>query len=166
MQMTIISTTGGNNYSLALKIQAIAKELEFNAEVINLEKYNFPLYSPTEEKKSVPTKATELSGIFGSSQILVFLAPEYNGSIPPVLSNAISWVTRSGKDWRQAFNGKLAIVGTYSGGGGLKVTQAMRSQLEHLGVIVHPRPILTNGGKEFNEKSANSILSDLKGLLK
>ena len=56
-------------------------------------------------------------------------------------------------------------MGTHSGGGGLKVTQAMRAQLEHLGVMVHPRPIVTNGGKEFNEKSASAILNELKELL-
>jgi chromate reductase len=96
---------------------------------------------------------------------LVFCAPEYNGSMPPIVNNAIAWVSRSGsEDWRAAFNGKPAVVATHSGGGGLKVTQAMRAQLEHLGAIVLPRPIITNYQKVFNQDSAVAILTQLKKL--
>ena len=72
MKMTIVSTTGGNNYTLAEKIQTVAKELEFDTEVINLEKYNFPLYSPPEEKKSIPVNAVELANLFENSKYLFF----------------------------------------------------------------------------------------------
>jgi chromate reductase, NAD(P)H dehydrogenase (quinone) len=166
MKLTLLSTTSGNNLKLAHSIDEIATTLGYQTEVINIEAYNLPLYSPAEEKAGIPELAKELSSKLESSQAFVMLAPEYNGSIPAVLINAVSWVSRSGDNWRQAFNGKIAVVGTHSGGGGLKVTQAMRAQLEHLGTMVHPRPIITNGGKTLNPESVKTILEEVKGFLK
>jgi chromate reductase, NAD(P)H dehydrogenase (quinone) len=165
MNMILLSTTEGNNLKLAENIKDIATEIGYSCEIINLEAYNLPLYNPATEKAGIPDQAKELSSKLENSKTFVVLAPEYNGSIPPVLVNAISWVSRSGENWRQAFNGKISVVGTHSGGGGLKVTQAMRAQLEHLGTMVHPRPIITNGSKQLNPESVKTILNELKGFL-
>lgn len=161
----VISATRGNNHKLSQTIEKSAQELEMETKVICLEDYDLPVYTPTREKDGIPAAAIELTKLFSSASSLIFCAPEYNGSIPPIVNNAIAWISRSGsEDWRMAFNGKPAVVATHSGGGGLKVTQAMRAQLEHLGAVVIPRPIVTNFQKELNPESAVAILTQLKAL--
>ena len=46
----------------------------------------------------------------------VICAPEYNGSIPPILSNFIAWLSISGDDFRNLFNGQPIAIATFSGG--------------------------------------------------
>lgn len=167
-KIIIFSATSGSNLKLAKTLEGHATELGAQVEIINIEAMNLPLYTPAEEEKNgVPVGAKSLVDSLSTAGAYVLLAPEYNGTIPPVVSSAFSWMSRSGdEDWRSNFNGKFAVVGTHSGGGGLKVCQAMRMQLEHLGSIVLPRNILTSYSKELNPKSATSILTQLIGFIK
>ncbi len=161
----IISATKNNNKLLADSLGETAKELSLEVKVICLEDYDLPVYTPSREKEGIPENANTLTLLFANASSLTFCAPEYNGSMPPIVNNAIAWISRSGsEDWRAAFNGKPAVVATHSGGGGLKVTQAMRAQLEHLGAIVVPRPVVTNFSKTLNSESAMAILGQLKTL--
>jgi NAD(P)H-dependent FMN reductase len=158
----IISATRNNNHKLALALEETGKNLSMEVKVICLEDYELPVYTPTLEAQGVPEMALTLTELFSKAKSLIFCAPEYNGSIPPIVNNAIAWISRSGnEDWRASFNGKPAVVATHSGGGGLKVTQAMRAQLEHLGAVVIPRPVITNFSKELNPDSAKAILGQL-----
>ena len=56
-----------------------------------------------------------------------------------------------------AFNDKVALVCTNSGGPGSKYTSIMKLQLEHLGCIVMPRSISTNKNNPLNSKSVKKI---------
>lgn len=165
-QITIISATSGNNLKLAATLDDIAKSKGAKTNFVNLEDMNLPLYTPSAEEDGIPKDARKLAEILIASGGMVLLAPEYNGSIPPIMSNAINWVSRTGDDWRGAFNNKFAVVGTHSGGGGLKVCQAMRQQLEHIGCNVLARNVVTNFQKELNPESANDIMSSLVELSK
>ena len=42
------------------------------------------------------------------------------------------------------FNGKLALLASYSGGGGDNLIQSIRIQLNHMGVIILPKTIIVN----------------------
>lgn len=165
MQAIILSSTGRGNYSLGEEIKSISEELGFSTELINLESLELPLYNPDRETEGIPEKAKDLTQKLIKAKFIIALAPEYNGSIPPVFTNAICWVSRTGDDWRGSFNHKLGLVGTRSGGGGQKLITTLKMQLEHLGVMVHPRPIIVNSGKEFNPDSCKAILTDIKKLI-
>jgi NAD(P)H-dependent FMN reductase len=89
------------------------------------------------------------------------LSPEYNGSIPPILTNAIAWLSTSSDDFRALFNGKLAALGTYSGGHGQKVLMAIRIQLSHLGCHVLGRELQANSKKPLQDRSIEAVLSEL-----
>ena len=163
----ILSATSGNNLKLATALEGVVKELGGEAEVVNLEELNLPLYTPPAQKEGTPDSVKTLTEKLSSSKATVWLAPEYNGSIPPVVSNAIAWVsTAGGDDWRDAFNYRYAVVGTHSGGGGAKLVGAMKQQLEHLGTTVLARSIVTNYQKELNPESAKTILGQLLELSK
>lgn len=165
--ISIISATSGNNLKLAQSLESVVKELGGAVEIINLEDLNLPLYTPVEQKNGTPEKVSFLTEKLTASKGTVWLAPEYNGSIPPVVTNAIAWVsTTGGDDWREAFNYRYAVVGTHSGGGGAKLAGAMKQQLEHLGTTVLARTIITNYQKELNPESAKTILGQLMDLSK
>ena len=107
-----------------------------------------------------------LEASFAASTALFFVAPEYNGSIPPTLSNAIAWLSTQTDDFRALFTLKPTAIATHSGGGGHKVLVAMRLQLSHLGATVLGREIVTNRKKPLNEASARALLQQLSALTK
>lgn len=132
------------------------------SEIIDLVSLDLPLYTSRDEKEKPPQVVFELVDKLVKANALIFLAPEYNGSLPPVLNNSIAWISRVGPDWRSSFNGKPALIGTHSGGGGSQVLMAMRLQLSYLGVNVMGRQILTHKGKDLNHESMVAVLDQLK----
>ena len=88
-------------------------------------------------------------------------APEYNGSIPPCLSNAIAWLSVQGDDFRGLFNGRPVAIATHSGGGGMEALISMRIQLAHLGAEVMGRQLLSNYAKPANDDSIDDLLQRL-----
>jgi chromate reductase, NAD(P)H dehydrogenase (quinone) len=131
-------------------------------EIIDLVALDLPLYTSKVENDRPPEVVFDLEKKLKNADALVFVAPEYNGSLPPVLNNSISWISRTGTDWRSSFNGKPALIATHSGGGGSQVLMAMRLQLSYLGVNVMGRQILTHKGKDLNHESMVSVLEELK----
>ena len=161
----ICAATSGNNLKLANKLSQIATSLEIENTVIDLAELDLPLYSPQAEAKGVPEKIMQLSEQMLEAKGFVFCAPEYNGSIPPVLTNTIAWLSVSSSNFRLLFNYKPVVIGTHSGGAGQKVLVAMRLQFSHLGCNVLGREVATNRNKAFNPKSGLVILTQLKRLL-
>jgi NAD(P)H-dependent FMN reductase len=157
-----LSATNGSNLQLAEHLTGFAEEAGATTETTRLEDLGMPLYTPSEnEANGVPDAATDLTQQFLKADAIILLAPEYNGSIPPVVTNAIAWMSVAGDDFRAAFNGRFAVVGSHSGGGGFKVIEAMRSQLNHLGMIVLARTFQTSFSKQQNPDSANAIFKQL-----
>ncbi len=164
-KLLFISATNGNNLKLANLLIELAKEGGAETELVQLEDLDLPLFTPSQNEKGVPEIAAKLTQKVINSDALILLSPEYNGSIPPVVTNAIAWMSTTGDDFREAFNGKFAVVGTHSGGGGFKVIEAQRSMLNHLGMIVLARTFTTNYSKEQNLDSAKAIFSQLNELI-
>ena len=72
--------------------------------------YNEDIDNPTD----VPASVTALRGAVTDADAVLVVTPEYNGSIPGVLKNAIDWLSRP--YGQSALNGKpLAVVGTSLG---------------------------------------------------
>ena len=157
----ILVASSGMNAKLSQSILESAQNLGHKVSVTPLLDLNLPLYSEAEERKGIPIKAQELSKKMLEADSLVFTAPEYNGSVPPCLTNAICWVSRTGENWRQAFNGKTTLIATHSGGGGDHVLMAMRMQLSFLGANVLGRQIKTTYKKELDLDSLEACLKQL-----
>jgi chromate reductase, NAD(P)H dehydrogenase (quinone) len=160
--IVIITASEVKNLDLAQKFQQSLESCDANVSLINLVELNLPLYSSRTEmtfkgeellKNELPTLA-EAHGF-------VFIAPEYNGSTPPVFNNFVAWLSRSSKDWRQYLNAKPAAIATFSGGGGFNVLLAMRTQLAFIGMNVLGRQILTHSNKILDEKSLLAVSSEL-----
>ncbi len=162
--MILVASTG-HNVKLA---SALADELTSQGaahETVNIVELGLPLYTSGAEKHDVPDAARDMAQRMAASRALVFVAPEYNGALPPTLVNLITWVSVSGdENWRAAFNGKIVAIATFSGGGGQSVLAAMRAQLAFLGANVVGRQILTNYEKSLNPESAAGVLAQVLAL--
>jgi len=157
--LLIISATNDNNLELSNRLQSMLNELSAESKVISLENFDFPLFGGKTDVDDSIIK--ELVDDLSMAKGLIFCAPEYNGGVPPVLSNAITWVTVKTPDWRDAFSGKFALIATSSGGYGHRFLTAFRSQLEHLGVNVLARNISDQQDKPLKEDSVKKILQGL-----
>lgn len=164
-KLLILSATPRTNYKLATQISDEAALLGLESKIIDLESLNLPLYSPDREDEGVPENAIMLTREMVEHRAFVLLAPEYNGGLPPVVVNGISWISRATDNWREGFQMKPCMIGSVSGGGGTKVIQVMTIQLQHLGAIVLPRPVLVTSQKAFDPKSVQTNLKWLKDYL-
>jgi len=163
----ILVASANNNVNLANKLQEIATQNGVEAELIKLVDLDLPLYSTVEEERNgIPENALGLAEKILSLKAFIVVAPEYNGVMPPVLNNAMSWTSRATKDWRDAFNEKIVGLATHSGGGGAKGLQAMRIQFQHLGANILARELLTTYEKPLNEDSAVVMIKQLEKLSK
>lgn len=161
-KIAIIVSSVQKNMELALKLEAEVKAQKVEVRFINLVELYLPMYtSVLEEEKGIPSKVQELTQTLLECDAYIMVAPEYNGSLPPVLSNAIAWVSRTGENFREVFNQKFIALATHSGGGGAKLMESMRIMFVYLGANVLSREIINNYSKEYNPKTAKAVIEEL-----
>ena len=123
---------------------------------------NIPLFNPRiHTKENIPTEIMDIKEKLFVIQKWVICAPEYNGSIPPILTNFIAWLSISGDDFRNLFNGQPIAIATFSGGIGLELLTSLRIQLVHLGSQVVGRQLFASFSKPIDEKTIEDILKRL-----
>lgn len=155
----ILASSLNENMKLAKALQALLEALGQESSFINLVDLDLPMYdSYKEETHGIPPDVLVLCNMMDTAEGYVVVAPEYNYSIPPVLTNAIAWVSRTGDDFRRHFTLKTVQLATHSGGGGNDVMQAMRTQFTKLGAVVMPREIITTYRKALSQESARKTL--------
>ena len=159
--MLILSATSGNNLDLARAFAAEAESQNLSVDLISLPELPLPLYDSVNQEGGNSEGLLKLAKALRDHKSMVVCAPEYNGSIPPVVSNAIAWLSVSTEDFRALFNGRPVALATHSGGGGQKVCLAMRQQLAHLGCTVLGREVTT---KPANPEAIAAIVSQLSVL--
>jgi len=84
---------------------------------------DLPLYDQDLELAGAPELVTRLREAWGSADAILFATPEYNGSVPGGLKNAIDWASRPIRE--SALTGKtVAIAGASTGQFGAMWAQA------------------------------------------
>ncbi|MGB3867705.1 MAG: NAD(P)H-dependent oxidoreductase, partial [Xanthobacteraceae bacterium] len=87
--------TGSHNVRLAGAAMAELVETGADVSLISLADYPLPIYDGDLEASSgVPTPAVNLKRLIGAHDGVLLVSPEYNSSPPPLLKNALDWVTR------------------------------------------------------------------------
>ena len=163
-KILLVSATRGKNYELAQDLKEIIDNTtSIDTAVINLESYGLALYMPDIETEN--KTASALSAEFKNADGFVFCAPEYNGGLPPILTNAFTWISVTTANWRDGFKDKYAVIATRSAGSGQRFLIAFRSQLEYMGTLVMPKTIVVTNGQSLNRKSAERTLQHLIHLL-
>ena len=164
----IVSSTLKNNYKLAQELEKLLKDSNVKTTLISLENYILPLYTDKIfEKKKNDYKNTveELTKLFVNNKGLIICGPEYNGSTPPILNNAIAWISVSTDYWKDAFNNKIVLIATASGGPGTKFISTIKLQLEHLGCTVMPQSISANKSKPLEQEPTKKNLNKFISLI-
>ncbi len=146
--------------SFSAKLAALAaKELAvLGAEVrlISLGDYPMPIYNGDMEKdEGFPENAHKLARLIAASQGVFIATPEYNHSLPPLLKNAIDWVSRPKMATEHKHRGRIYGIGSSSNGmiGGARALMDLRKVLvTAVQALVIPQHIsISNGGSAFDE---------------
>ena len=160
--LLIITASNGENLKLAEMFLKSAKKFGAKADLLDLTKSDLPLFNPrTIDKENMPSSLKQLNTQMISIPRWIICAPEYNGSIPPILTNAIAWLSIQEKDFRNLFNGRPIAIASFSGGGCMELLLSMRIQLTHLGAQVVGRQLSSNSNKPASSESIDDLLKRL-----
>lgn len=100
--------------------------------------FDMPSYDQDlQEEDGFPSSAEALRDALETNDAFLIVAPEYNGSMPGSLKNAIDWLSRYRP---QPFNERqcLLLSASPSMMGGNRGLWSLRIPLEHLGTRVYP----------------------------
>ncbi len=164
--------TGSFNVRLAA---AATKEFALaGADVsrLSLADYPLPIYDADLEAQSgVPKIAVDLKRMIGAHHGIFFVTPEYNASVPPLLKNAIDWVSRvreRNDTPLEVFHDRAFAIGAASTGkfGGLRALMALRQILTlGCGATVIPQQFaLSAADQAFDDDEQLKDTRDANGL--
>ena len=162
--LIVLTASNGENLKLAERFVQAAAAQNASAALIDLTQFNLPLFTPRVQAAGAGPDLVALHDQLHQTPRWVICAPEYNGSIPPVLTSAIAWLSVQGSDFRALFNGRPVVIATHSGGGGYTVMTALRLQLAHLGAHVVGRQLVSNGSHPAKDDSIADLLARLQRL--
>ena len=160
----IVAASNGENLNLANRFADRARAQGLSIDLIDLTELDLPLFTPRRRDAGQPEGLLALQARLQQGQRWIICAPEYNGSIPPVLTSAFAWLSVLGDDFRALFNGRPIAMASHSGSGGYEVLTALRIQLAHLGAHVVGRQLIANNNKPAHDSSIEAIVKSLVSL--
>src|SRR5256714_3105493 len=147
--------------------QAAGAEVTF----VDLRDYPMPIYNLDDhEANGFNENALKLQGLLTQHDGLLIASPEYNGSLPAALKNAIDWASRPSDRYPRSavFPGKFAAMMAASPGsfGGVRSLAHLRGVLTSVGVHVLPTEIavplvgdkFAGDGEEMIDEKVKSAL--------
>ncbi len=158
----MITATSGTNLELAERFATVAREKGHDAEVVDLVEMDLPMF--TVARSSDPEQKVDISGLtqkMTDADAWIVVAPEYNGSMPPTLNNAIAWLSGDWQNFRTMCTGKPVGLATHSGGGGAHVIMAMRHMFSFIGADVMGRSLTSGRNKEANPETIDAMIDNL-----
>ncbi|OGG44170.1 hypothetical protein A2841_03045 [Candidatus Kaiserbacteria bacterium RIFCSPHIGHO2_01_FULL_48_10] len=120
-----------------------------------------PLYNADIEKEGLPPSVVTLKEIIKNADGVIFITPEYNRSLPPLLTNALAWASRPDND--NAWKGKIvASMGATNGSlGTAPGQQHLKQMLAYLDTMIMGQPEFYLG--TVKEKiGADGLIADEK----
>jgi NAD(P)H-dependent FMN reductase len=135
----------------------------------DLRDFPMPMYDgDLETEHGRPVTATALKELALKADGFVIASPEYNGSYPALLKNAIDWISRPdpGERHLAAFRGKVAGIFSASPGphGGARVLKQLRELLGMIGVEVAAQLGISDSAAAFDSDGHLSRPNDRAGL--
>lgn len=125
---------------------------------ISLADYALPIMDEDlEREQGLPENALRLARQIGAHDGVLIATPEYNGSIPPLLKNAVDWVSRVRRDGGRAFApmaGKPAGLCSSSSGrfAGIRAINHLRAVLVRCRMeVVTPECSVPAGADAFDD---------------
>ena len=165
-----------DSYSKRVVQTAIRGAEKAGADVtfVDLRDYPMPIYDPDDhEKEGFDENALRFQKLLTEHDGLLIASPEYNGSLPAALKNAIDWASRQSDRYKRSdiFQGKLAAIITASPGsfGGIRSLAHLRGVLMSVGVDVLSSEIavsfvgnkLDGDGEKMTDEKMKELLEQL-----
>ena len=130
---TIISGTnrkGSNTFQVARQYSQLLDKYGIHASIISLETLDVSQRNPAYEQVE--------REVLGPTTKFIFIAPEYNGSIPGVLKTMLDI-----SDYKKVWWGKKALLVGISTGrsGNVRGMEHLTSILNYMKVVVHPNKL-------------------------
>ena len=129
-----------------------------------------PMFNQDVFDAGIPEAAKKLRADIAAADGVLIASPEYNFSLPPLLKNAIDWVSKMPN---QPFNNKPIAMFSASQGplGGARVQYDLRKILVQLWGLVLPRPEVFIGAAQtkfdkdgkLTDEATKKFLTDLVG---
>ena len=125
---------------------------------ISLGDYPLPIMDQDlERERGVPENAMKLGRQIAAHDGMLIASPEYNSSIPPLLKNALDWVSRIHRDEGRPFDpyrGKVAALCSSSNGNfaGVRALYHLRAVLMSCHVeVITPQCSVARAAEAFDE---------------
>lgn len=167
--------SGSFNVSLAQAANKVLAGMGAETTMISLGDYALPLLDEDLKlEKGPPENAIKLARQFAGHDALFIASPEYNASIPPLLKNALDWVSVVPKDIKP-YSGLTVALGAASGGslGGIRGLYHLRAVLMNVGAqivteqaaISHAASAFGKDGLPTNERQHKMLENTCRSLL-
>src|SRR3954470_17072673 len=143
------------------------------AEVTRISLADFPLPifdGDLQVKSGVPKNAVNLKRMIGAHRGVLIVTPEYNSSVPPLVKNAIDWVTRvqDGHELRgQVFRERAFAIAAASDSrfGGSRSLSALRLILAACHATVIPNQVaLSFAAEAYDDRDRLKHPADVEAL--
>lgn len=136
---------GSFNRKLLNNIVEKLKDLGADVDIAEIK--DIRLYDGDVELKGIPKPVDDFKNKLKNADGVLFVSPEYNGSITGVLKNALDWASRPPNEIKNVFGGKVAILAGASPGGMATAKAQLTTALilKKLGMIVSPKEMLLAG---------------------
>ena len=180
--LVIPGSTRVGSHNIKLAALAVKELTLIDADVtrISLVDYPLPIYDADLDARSgQPAAALMLKQMIMAHHGVFIATPEYSASVPPLLKNAVDWVSRvreRGDPTYAAFKNRVFAIASASPGryGGLRSLMALRQILElGCGAFVIPDQVaIANAEQAFDDKdniidmgTANLLRTELARLV-
>jgi chromate reductase, NAD(P)H dehydrogenase (quinone) len=138
---------------------------------ISLGDFPLPIYDGDLQTKSgVPKNAVNLKRMIAAHHGVLLVSPEYNSSVPPLVKNAIDWVTRvqdAQESRGQVFRERVFAIAAASESrlGGSRCLAALRQILSACQATVIPNQLaLSFAGEAYDDMDRLKHPADIEAL--
>ena len=163
--------SGSFNQALIRAARELAPE---HVRIDDFDLRTVPFYDGDLEAAGDPEEVAALKRSIDGADALLIATPEYNGSVPAVLKNALDWASRRRAD--APLRGKpAAVMGASPSPGGTRRAQAhLREVLDRIGVGVIDEPSLylarafehvSDDGRLASEEAREAVREIVAGLV-
>ena len=158
------------NRKLARQTVLALRDAGLEATLGDLRDFPMPIYDgDLETGQGLPPPAKALKELARQHDGFAIASPEYNGSFPALLKNALDWISRPepGDHPLEVFRGKVAAILSASPGpgGGSRGLHHLRELLEMMSVRVIPQELaIARSGAAFDAEGRLVRAEDLAGL--
>ena len=150
------------NKKLAQYACTLLAEKNIPHHYVDLADHLAPVYDGDAEADSgIPETMLVFKQLMKDHDAFLIASPEYNGFVPPLLSNVFSWCSRpeEGEKSLAATHGKyVGLMATSPGPmGGIRMLPRLREALADLGAIVIPGPVAVGSSIKAFDADGNII---------